>query len=64
MCHNASVAQKNIQLQTPALIEQNAQLIYQQAVILKLMPLNNATQISAAERAVLGHWFESKNTTR
>ena len=60
MCHNATLSQKNIQLHTPALIEQNAQALYQQAVVLKQMPLNNATQITEPERALLGRWFEAK----
>jgi uncharacterized membrane protein len=32
--------------------------MYQQAVVLKLMPLNNATQITAAERDLLKRWYE------
>ena len=60
LCHNAVVVQKNIQLHTPALIEQNAQVLYQQAVVLKLMPMNNATGITEDERAVLGRWYESR----
>ena len=60
LCHNAVVVQKNIQLHTPALIEQNAQMLYQQAVVLKLMPMNNATGITEDERAVLGRWYESR----
>ncbi|MBB4845871.1 putative membrane protein [Paucibacter oligotrophus] len=63
ICHNASLAQKNIQLHTPALIEQNAQALYQQAVLLKLMPLNNATQITEQERALLGRWYESRDAS-
>ncbi|WP_310388134.1 urate hydroxylase PuuD [Roseateles sp.] len=59
LCHNADLAQKGMQLHTPALIAQNAQLIYQQAVVQKLMPLNNATAITEAERALLGRWFEA-----
>ena len=59
MCHNADLAQKGVQLHTPALIAQNAQSIYQQAVVQKLMPLNNATAITDAERALLGRWFEA-----
>ncbi len=58
MCHNADLAQKGVQLHTQALIAQNAPLIYQQAVLQKLMPLNNATGITEAERALLGRWFE------
>jgi uncharacterized membrane protein len=59
LCHNAQVQNKNIQLHTPALIQQNAQALYQQAVVLKVMPMNNATQITDAERAVLQRWFEA-----
>jgi len=58
-CHNAQVVNKNIQLHTPELIARNAQALYQQAAVLKAMPLNNATQITDAERAVLARWFES-----
>ncbi len=58
MCHNGQLAQKGMQLHTPALIEQHAQAIYQQAVVQKIMPLNNATQITDEERALLGRWFE------
>ncbi len=59
MCHNEQVVSKNIQLHTPELIVKNAQVIYQQAVVLKTMPFNNATQITDAERALLGRWFEA-----
>ena len=59
LCHNAAVQQKNVALHTPALIRQHAQQIYQQAVVLKQMPLNNATQITDAERALLQRWFEA-----
>ncbi|QTN24353.1 urate hydroxylase PuuD [Rhizobacter sp. AJA081-3] len=59
MCHNEQVISKNIQLHTPELIAKNAQALYQQAVVLKAMPMNNATQITDAERALLGRWFEA-----
>ena len=59
MCHNAQVQQKNVALHTPALVKQQALGIYQQAVVLKAMPMNNATQITDAERALLQRWFES-----
>ena len=44
-------------LHTPELITQHAPQIYQQAVLLKAMPLNNATQITPEERDALGRWF-------
>ena len=59
MCHNAQLQQKNVALHTPALIQQHAQAIYQQVVVLKSMPLNNATQISDEERALIKRWFET-----
>jgi uncharacterized membrane protein len=59
LCHNAQVQQKNVALHTPELIRQHAQRIYQQAVVLRLMPFNNATQITDAERALIQRWVEA-----
>ena len=59
ICHNAQVQQKNVALHTPALVQQHAQQVYQQVVLLKLMPMNNATGITEAERALLKRWYES-----
>ncbi len=59
LCHNAQVQQKNVALHTPELIVQHAQQVYQQVVVLKLMPMNNATQITEEERALIKRWFES-----
>jgi uncharacterized membrane protein len=59
LCHNAQVQQKNVALHTPELIKQHAQAVYQQTVVLKLMPQNNATQITDAERALIQRWFET-----
>ena len=58
LCHNAQVQQKNVALHTPELIKQHAQAVYQQSVVLKLMPMNNATQITDAERLLIQRWFE------
>ncbi len=58
-CHGAQVQMKNLRLDEPALVRQNAQAIYQQVVVQKLMPMNNATQITDAERALIGRWFEA-----
>ena len=57
-CHNAQVQQKNVALHTPELLQQQAQTVYQQTVVLKLMPMNNATAITEAERALIKRWFE------
>jgi uncharacterized membrane protein len=53
------VNQKNVMLHTPELIVKNAQAMYQQAVVLKAMPMNNATAITDGERALIKQWFES-----
>ena len=58
MCHNAQVQQKNVALHTPALLQQHALAVYQQTVVLKLMPMNNATAITDDERALVKRWFE------
>ena len=36
-----------------------AQAVYQQAVVTKVMPMNNSTGITDAERALLGEWFKA-----
>ncbi|MDP1535646.1 MAG: hypothetical protein Q8L95_00505 [Burkholderiales bacterium] len=59
LCHNAALQPKNVALHTPDLIKQHAQGVYQQASILKLMPLNNATQMSDDERTLIKRWFET-----
>jgi uncharacterized membrane protein len=59
MCHNAALAQKNVALHEPALIKQHAQAVYQQVSLLKLMPLNNATQMTDDERALIKRWFDA-----
>jgi len=59
LCHNAQVPSKNIALHTPELIASHAQQIYQQVAVLKLMPMNNATQITDAERLLIKRWFEA-----
>jgi uncharacterized membrane protein len=64
MCHNEQLANKGIQLHRPELVVRNAQAMVQQAVVLKLMPLNNATQMTDAERATLKRWVEAGATTQ
>jgi uncharacterized membrane protein len=59
LCHNAQLVSKNVALHTPALIASHAQQIYQQSVVLKLMPMNNATQITEAERGLIKRWYEA-----
>jgi uncharacterized membrane protein len=64
MCHNEQLQSKNIALHTPELVAKNAQAMYQQAVVLKAMPMNNATQITDAERALIGRWFNGGAPTK
>ncbi len=58
MCHNAQLASKGVDLHTPTLIVRHAQQIHQQAVLLRAMPMNNATRITEAERETIGTWFK------
>ena len=58
MCHNEQLASKNVNLAHAESVAQHAQTINQQVAILKTMPLNNATQITDAERALVGRWFK------
>ena len=57
MCHGAQVQMKNVRLDSPDSLRQHAQGIYQQVVVTRLMPMNNATQITDAERELIGRWF-------
>ncbi len=38
--------------------DHDAQAIYQQVVVSKIMPMNNSTGITDEERALIGRWFE------
>jgi uncharacterized membrane protein len=65
-CHSASPTQAGfasppggVMLDTPEQIKQHAAKIYQRAVQNKDMPLANMTQMTDAERQLLGTWFES-----
>jgi len=58
-CHNAQFANKGVRLDAPGQILAHAAQIHQQAVVLKAMPLNNATRITDAERAALRQWYEA-----
>ena len=48
---------KGLRLDVPEQLASRAPLIYQQVVQQKLMPLNNATQMTEAERALVARWF-------
>jgi uncharacterized membrane protein len=59
MCHNAQLASKNVRLDSPESVQKQAALIHQQTVVSRIMPMNNATGITEAERATLARWFEA-----
>ncbi|NDZ15638.1 hypothetical protein C7T35_17270 [Variovorax sp. WS11] len=58
MCHGAQVQMKNVRLDTPDQVTAHAQGVYQQAVVTKIMPMNNSTGMTDAERALIAKWFE------
>jgi uncharacterized membrane protein len=58
-CHGAEVQMKGLRLDVPEQLASRAPLIYQQVVQQKLMPLNNATQMTEAERALVARWFQA-----
>ncbi|MEY3445518.1 MAG: hypothetical protein RIR45_273, partial [Pseudomonadota bacterium] len=58
MCHGAEVQMKNVRLDSPETVATHAQAIYQQVVVTRIMPMNNATQITEAERSLVKQWFE------
>jgi uncharacterized membrane protein len=59
LCHGEKVQMKNVRLDSPQYVKAYAQYMYQQAVVLKLMPMNNATGITDAERLLIKQWFEA-----
>ena len=58
MCHGAAVQMKNVRLDSAEGIQTHAQGIYQQVVVSRQMPMNNATGITDAERELVGRWFK------
>jgi uncharacterized membrane protein len=57
LCHGPTLQSKNLRFDSRDAIGKHAQEIYQQAVVLKAMPMNNATQITDPERAAIGRWY-------
>jgi uncharacterized membrane protein len=57
-CHGAQIQMKNVRLDSAQALQQHAQQVYQQAVVARTMPMNNATAITDDERALIGRWFE------
>jgi uncharacterized membrane protein len=59
LCHGEQVQMKNVRLDSAANTKLHAQNIYQQVVVSKIMPMNNTTGISEAERMLIKQWFET-----
>jgi uncharacterized membrane protein len=59
LCHGAALQSKNVRLDSAADLSKHAQMVYQQVVVLKVMPMNNATQMTDDERALVKRWFEA-----
>jgi uncharacterized membrane protein len=64
VCHAAKPTQPGfttaplgVVLDTPQSIQSNAQRIYQQAVATQAMPIGNVTNMTPAERKLLGDWI-------
>ena len=55
-CHGPEVQMKGVRLDSAEQVASRAQLIYQQVVLQKLMPMNNATQMTDAERDLIARW--------
>ena len=58
-CPGAQLQMKNIRLDNPQLVSTHAQTIYQQVVVTRQMPMNNATGVTDDERQLIKQWFEA-----
>ena len=63
-CHSAhptlmGSAPAGVMFDTPQEISTNAERLYQQAVVLKAMPLGNVTKMTPDEREKIASWFSS-----
>ena len=58
-CHGEQLQMKNVRLDSPAAVKLHATQVYQQAVVTRLMPMNNATGITEAERQAIKQWFDA-----
>ncbi len=63
MCHGAQLQMKNVRVDSPEALKQHALAVYQQVVMTRIMPMNNATGITDAERALIGQWFNGGAST-
>jgi uncharacterized membrane protein len=59
LCHGESAQMKGIRLDRSEGLRAHAQGVYQQTVVTRQMPMNNATQITEDERQLIRRWFEA-----
>ena len=63
VCHStATMAQKNVKLDTPDEVKSHAAQIYQQVVLLRKMPFGNPQALTAEERDLVKRWYEGGAT--
>ncbi|MBL8278611.1 MAG: urate hydroxylase PuuD [Pelomonas sp.] len=55
-CHAGEAAQKGVRLDSEAGLVAHKAQVYQQVVVQRAMPLNNATGLTEDERALIGRW--------
>jgi uncharacterized membrane protein len=60
MCHTGEVAQKGVRLDSAEALASHKAQIYQQVVVQRAMPLNNATGLTEDERALIGRWAQQQ----
>lgn len=58
ICHSGEAAQKGVRLDSAEGLAAHKAQIYQQVVVQRAMPLNNATGITEEERALIGRWAQ------
>jgi uncharacterized membrane protein len=63
MCHGAQLQSKNVRLDSADAIRQHALSMYQQVVVTRQMPMNNATGMTEEERALIAAWFKAGAST-
>jgi len=63
-CHGAQMQMKNVRFDTPEGVKQHALGIYQQVVVTRQMPMNNATGITEDERGLIKRWYEAGASVR
>ena len=59
MCHGDALQSKGVRLDSADGLKQHAQMVYQQVVVMKAMPMNNATGLTEEERALFAQWFKA-----